>query len=66
MAGVKKTMNHSEYMESLKSKTIPELLYIRRDAHNAAKAMPTGPNAGYYWDEVHYCSMELRRRQLQK
>lgn len=66
MAGVKKTMNHGEYMKSLKEKSVVELLYIRRDAHNVAKAYPTGENAGYYWDEVHYCSMELRRRQLQK
>ena len=63
MAGVKKTMNHSEYMENLKVKTFAELLHIRKDAHAAAIAYPEGVNAGYYWDEVHYCSMEINRRQ---
>ena len=63
MAGVKKEMNHSEYMENLKSKTMAELMHIRKDAYEAAVAYPDGVNAGYYLDEVHYSLMEINRRQ---
>jgi len=57
-----KTMNHAEYIKSTKRMTIESLLYVRQDAQNAINAMPEGQNAGYYADEVHYCSMEIARR----
>ena len=59
---MKKVMNHSEYMESLKTKSTASLRYIAQDANNAMTAMPDGVNAGYYADEVHYCMMEIRSR----
>lgn len=58
-----KTMDHIEYPKSLKHKTVEQLLYIKQDAYNAAMALPDGPNHGYYMDEVHYCGMELKRRE---
>lgn len=61
---MKKTMNHGAYQKSLKQKTDAELRYIIKDAGEARDAMPEGPNAGYYADEVHYAAMELRERSL--
>lgn len=57
-----KRMNHAEYAQNLKNKTIAELLWIARDAKEAAEAMPDGENAGYYLDEVCYCADEIRAR----
>lgn len=62
MAVIKK-MDHAAYQKALKGKTAAELHYIVKDAGEAAAANPTSPNNGYYLDEVHYASMELRRRQ---
>ena len=58
-----KTMNHSEYPKTLKTKSIDSLRFIQRDAHEAVVANPNGENAGYYQDEVNYIGDELRRRQ---
>jgi hypothetical protein len=55
-------INHGEYQESLKSKTYHELLFIIKDAQEAERAMPNGPKAGYYLDEVNYAAMELAKR----
>jgi hypothetical protein len=57
-----KTMHHAEYMKALKTKSIAELKHIIRDAHEAIDAMPDGPNAGFYADEVSYAAMELNSR----
>ena len=42
------------------------LLYIREDSYKAAKAGETidNPKTGQYWDEFHYASQELRRREI--
>lgn len=58
-----KKMDHDKYPKSLKRKTIDELKYIIKDASEAEKANPNGPNAGYYADEALYASMELNKRQ---
>ncbi len=59
-----KTVNidHAEYPKRLRSKSVAELHYIMRDASEAHRANPEGPKAGYYLDEVNYCSDELNRR----
>ena len=59
-----KTMDHTQYPKSLKKKTDEELRFIIKDATEAAKVNPTGPNTGYYLDEVHYAFNELRRRKI--
>jgi hypothetical protein len=59
----KKVMNHGEYQASLKHKTLAELEYIKKDAAQAAlNQRGWGENEGYYLDEVHYTSAEIRRR----
>lgn len=58
-----KTMNHAEYQQALRSKPMTSLMFIMKDAREAAEAMPDGENAGYYLDEVNYCAMEIARRQ---
>jgi len=64
--GVKKMettqINHAEYMRKVRGLSEESLMYIIRDAQAAIKAMPDGHKAGYYADEIHYCSMELSRR----
>lgn len=55
-------MNHTEYMKKVRNLEDAALRYIIKDANEAIQAMPNSINAGYYADEVHYCSMELTRR----
>jgi len=55
-------IDHTNYPTGLKSKSPESLRFIMRDAHEAMEAMPEGPKAGYYADEIHYCGMELVRR----
>jgi hypothetical protein len=57
-----KIMNHAEYQKLMKTKSIAELMYIIKDASEAASSNPDNKNCGYYLDEVHYASAELRRR----
>lgn len=57
-----KVMDHGAYRAQLKRKSIPELLFIIRDANQAIEANPDGPNAGYYADEVHYAATEWKFR----
>jgi hypothetical protein len=33
-----------------------------KDCREAIEAMPHGPKAGWYMDEIHYCAAELKRR----
>lgn len=58
-----KVMDHTAYIKSVKGKDIDSLRYIIQDCREAIAAMPEGENAGYYMDEIHYCAMELRRRE---
>ena len=60
---VKKVMNHSEYMAKVKLIDDEGLKFIITDCRDSIKAMPQGENEGYYQDEIHYCSMELKERQ---
>lgn len=55
-------MDHAAYQKKLKYYTVEMLRYVIADATAAIKAMPDNPKNGYYQDEIHYCSMELRRR----
>lgn len=55
-------INHADYCERLKTKTLDALRYIISDAHAAMEAMPQGCKAGYYQDEIHYAYAELQRR----
>jgi len=64
----KKVMDWKAYAAKLKDKTVAELYYMRKDAHEAALAgddlakagLPN--NGGYYWDEVFMITDELRKR----
>ena len=57
-------LNHTEYRKIVKRKTYESLVYTIKDAREAMNAMPEGPKAGFYMDEIHYCAAELRRRGL--
>lgn len=57
-----KTINHTEYPLSLKSKTDAELRGIIIQCNNVLTAWKDHPNAGYYLDEISYCAMELKIR----
>jgi hypothetical protein len=56
-------INHAEYQRQIKTKSTIELHFIIKDCKEAIVAIPDGPKAGYYADEIHYCAMELRARQ---
>ena len=56
-------MNHAEYQKNMKNKSVPELMYIIKDATEAMNLNPDNPKNGYYQDEVHYAAAELRKRQ---
>jgi hypothetical protein len=64
MISLVKKMDHSEYIANTRKMTLSSLEYVRQDAAQAYSAFPDGPNAGYYADEVHYCSMEIKRRKV--
>lgn len=56
---------HSDTIERFRALPIESLEHIRNDALQAAIAGETidNPKTGQYWDEFHYASMELHRRQ---
>lgn len=58
-----KKMNHSEYIARTRKMTESALRFTIDDCKQAIAAMPENENAGYYADEIHYCGMELTRRQ---
>ena len=53
---------HTKTMAAFKDKSNDALKFIQQDAAAAAKANPNNPKAGQYMDEVHYASMELKKR----
>jgi len=55
---------HTEYMAKVKTMSVDSLKYVQADALAAAKAGEEigNPKTGQYWDEYHYCSMELKAR----
>ena len=55
-------IDHTEYPKRLKNKSIEQLQFIIDDAKAAIKAMPDGPKAGYYADEICYCGDEITKR----
>jgi hypothetical protein len=56
-------IDHAEYQQKCKLMTNEQLRFTIYDARAAIKAMPDNPKAGYYQDEIHYCAMELKRRE---
>lgn len=58
-----KTMNHAEYQAKTQTMTVCQLLYTIKDCTETLRVWFDCPNAGYYMDEIHYCRMELNRRQ---
>lgn len=57
-----KVMDHTEYPESLKSKSWTELMFISKDAREALAALPGGENVSYYADEICYVANEMAKR----
>ena len=56
-------INHATYQAKVKTMSVEALRFTIADARAAIVAMPDGPKAGYYIDEIHYCAMELRARE---
>jgi hypothetical protein len=63
MAGIEKNMDHAAYMKKVRKMDKLALLFTIDDCRKVLAAQPDNPNSGYYQDEIHYCSMELQRRQ---
>ena len=57
-----KQMKFAEYEERILGLPSIALRFIMRDAKKAIEALPDGPNAGYYADEIMVCGQELTRR----
>jgi len=55
-------IDHTAYPKMLKSKTSAQLRYTIQDCREALAAMPDNAKAGYYLDEICYCSQELKKR----
>jgi hypothetical protein len=55
-------IDHAAYQRKVKKLSADSLRFIIKDAKEAMQAMPLGPKAGYYQDEVFYCCDELERR----
>jgi len=58
----KPQLDHKAYPRTLRKKSDTTLRSIIKDCQAALKAMPDTPKAGWYQDEIHYCGMELKRR----
>ena len=58
-----KTMNHADYQAKTRTMTSSQLLFTIKDCMETLKAWVECPNNGYYMDEIHYCRMELNRRE---
>lgn len=55
-------IDHTNYPKGLRTKSVESLRYIIKDCRAALAAMPESDKAGYYADEISYCSMEIHRR----
>lgn len=58
-----KVMKHAEYQERIAKLPSVAVRFIMNDAMETIVAMPDGPNAGYYADEICYCADELAKRE---
>jgi hypothetical protein len=61
-----KEIDHAAYMKKVKGMSEESLRFVIRDAREAIAALPSGPKAGYYADEIHYCAAELAKRNQKK
>jgi len=57
-----KHMQHSEYQRYAATLSNHSLNYIIADCQQVIELQPWNSNTGYYSDEMHYCSAELRYR----
>lgn len=57
-----KIMQWATYRTRIEALPSMALRHIIKDATEAIRAMPLGPNAGYYQDEIHICAGELSLR----
>jgi hypothetical protein len=55
-------IDHAAYPRRCRRMSDSELHFTISDARAALAAMPDGPKAGYYADEICYCADELERR----
>ena len=59
-------MDHTAYIAKTRTMTEDQLRYTISDCQATLKVNPMGHKAGYYLDEISYCGMELKRRELVK
>lgn len=59
-------MNHAQYQAKTRKMSDEALRFTIQDCQEAIRANPDNQKNGYYADEISYCGMELRRRQLNK
>jgi hypothetical protein len=59
----KPEINHAAYQRKVKNLPTAALYFIIKDCKEAIAAMPENPKNDYYTDEIHYCNMELNKRQ---
>lgn len=57
-----KVMDHAEYQARVKKMDYAALKHVIADCRAVLEIWPDHPNGGYYWDEIHYCAAELKRR----
>lgn len=55
---------HSWYQRVCQKRRPESLHHVMRDCAAAMKANPDNPKCDQYADEIHYCAMELSKRQF--
>ena len=56
-------MDHTAYIKKTRKMDKLELLFVIDDCRQVIEAQQDfNLNVGYYTDEIHYCTMELKRR----
>ena len=59
-----KVMNHSEYMKKTRTMDESSLRHVIKECKEVIELQSSfNENVGYYMDEIHYCCMELNRRE---
>ena len=57
---------HSAYQSVCKRRDNESLRYVIEDCRSAIRANPENPKCEQYQDEIHYCAMELHKRQAKE
>ena len=57
---------HTQEMARIAALSEDALIYTMNDCAEAIEANPENPKNGQYMDTIHYCGMEMKKKNLQR